>query len=63
MHEHLCRIPLAPPTLVIIEEIIEPPVDSEELASKKGQPMLAIEGFTPLVLALPTVVEPSLGFI
>ena len=38
-------------------------MDSEALAPKEGQAMLAIECFTPLVLALPTVTEPSPGFI
>ena len=36
LKEHLCRIPPAPSTLVIIEEIIESPVDSKALAPKKG---------------------------
>ena len=63
LHERLCRIPPAPSTSVIIEEITESLMDSGAPAPKKGQAMLAIEGFTPLVLALLTVVEPSLGFI
>ena len=32
LREHLCKIPPAPLTLVIIEEIIESPVDSRVLA-------------------------------
>ena len=44
-------------------KIIESPMDSEALALKKGQAMLTIEGFIPLVLALPTVIEPSPWFI
>ena len=52
MQEHLCKIPPAPPTSVIIEEITESPVDLGVPAQKKGQAMPATEGFTPLVLAL-----------
>ncbi|KAL0001390.1 hypothetical protein SO802_015171 [Lithocarpus litseifolius] len=52
-----------PLTSVIIEEIIESLVDSGAPALKKGQAMPTIEGFTSLVLALPTIVEPSPGFI
>ena len=63
MQERLCRIPPTPPTSVIIEEITKSLVDSEALAPKKGQAMLAIEGFTPLVLAFLAVVESSPGFI
>ena len=63
LQERLCRIPSTPSTLIIIEEIIESPVDSEVLAPKKGQAMPTIEGFTPLVLALPIVTKPSQGFI
>ena len=63
LQERLCRIPSTPSTLIIIEEIIELPVDSKAPAPKKGQAMPTVEGFTPLVLALPAVTEPSLGFI
>ena len=59
----LCRIPPGPPTSIIIKKITESPVDSGAPSSKKGQTMLAIKGFTPLVLALLAVAEPSLGFI
>ena len=38
-------------------------MDLGALVPKKGQAMLAIEGFTPLVLALPVVIEPSPRFI
>ena len=62
LQECLCKIPLALLTLVVIEEIIESLVDSGVPATNKGQAMLAIEGFTPLVLALPTVAKPSLIF-
>ena len=54
---------LAPLTLVVIEEIIESPMDSRAPALKKGQTILVIEGFTPLVLALPAVAKPSPRFI
>ena len=53
----------APLTLVVIKEIIESPVDSRVPTPKKGQTIPTIEGFTLLVLALPTVAEPSPGFI
>ena len=59
----LCRIPPGPPTSVIIKKITESPMDSRAPTPKKGQTMLAIKGFTPLVLALLAVAEPSLGFI
>ena len=45
-----------PPSSVVIEEIIESLTDSRSLDSGKGQALLAIEGYTPLVLALPAVV-------
>lgn len=62
LQERLCKIPSASPISVIIKEIIESPIDSEAAAIKKEQTMPAIKGFTPLVLALPTTVKPSLGF-
>ena len=63
LQEHLCKIPPALPTSVVIKEIIESLMDLGAPAPKKGQAMLAIEGFTPLVLALPVVAKPSPGFI
>ena len=36
LQERLCRIPSAPLTSIIIEEITESPVDSEAPAPKKG---------------------------
>ena len=48
-----------PPSSVVIKEIIESPADSKSSNSEKGQAPLAIEGFTPLVLTLPTVVGPA----
>ena len=53
----------APPTSVIIKEIIELPVDLGLPAPKKEQTILAIEGFTPLILSLPGIVESSPGFV
>ena len=50
-------------TSIVIEEITESLVDSKVPAPKKGQAMPTIKGFTPLVLALLVIVEPSLGFI
>ena len=50
-------------TSVTIEKIIESPMDLGALAQKKGQAIPTIKGFTPLVMALLVVVEPSLGFI
>ena len=55
------RIPV-PLTLVVIEEIIESPVDLRVPAPKKGQTMPAIEGFAPLILSLLGIVKPSPGF-
>ena len=63
LRECLCKIPPTPLTLVVIEEIIESPMDSGALASKKGKPMPAIKGFTPLVLALLAIAEPSPRFV
>ena len=76
MQERLCKVlprmrALAPltkvvieeMTKVVIEEIIESPMDLGALDLKKGKTMLAIEGFTPLVLALPAIVKPFPGFV
>ena len=63
LQESLCKIPPAPLTSVIIEEITESPVDSRVPAPEKGQTMPAIKGFTPLVLALLVVTKPYPGFI
>ena len=49
----------APPSLVVIEEIIKLPADSRSLDLGKRQASLAIEGFAPLVLALPVVAGPT----
>ena len=68
MQERLCKVTpgmrmLASPTSVIIKEIIESLVNLGAPATKKGQAILATEGSTPLILALPVVAEPSPGFI
>ena len=52
----LRKITLVPPSSVVIKEIIESPADSKSPDSGKRQAPLAIEGFTPLVLALPAVI-------
>ena len=49
----------APPSFVVIEEIIKLPADSRSLDLGKRQASLAIEGFAPLVLALPVVAGPT----
>ena len=48
-----------PPSLVVIEEIIESPTDLGSFDLGKGQASSAIKGFTPLVLALPAVIRPA----
>ena len=60
--KHLGQITLAPSSLVVIEEIVESPAGLRSSDSRKGQVLPAIKGFTPLVLALPTItglVSPS----
>ena len=49
------KITSSPPSLLVIEEIIESPANSKLSDSRKGQAPPAIEGFPPLVLALPVV--------
>jgi len=56
------RMP-APPTSIVIEEIIESPMDLGVPSLKKGQAIPAIKGFAPLILSLPRIAEPSPGFI
>ena len=48
-----------PPSSVVIKEIIESLADSGSSDSRKRQALPAIEGFTPLVLALPAVTGPT----
>ena len=57
LQKRLGKVTLAPPSSVVIEEIIELPTDSGLSDSEKGQAPLAIEGFTPLVIALPTILR------
>ena len=55
----LGKVSSAPPSSEVIEEIIEYPADLRLSDLEKGQAPLAIGGFTPLVLALLAVVEPT----
>ena len=48
-----------PLSSVVIKEIIESIADLGSSNPRKGQAPLAIEGFTSLVLTLPTVVRPA----
>ena len=55
LKKRVCKVPLgigvlAPPTSVVIEEIVESSLDSEALAPKKEQLVSAIKGFSPLIL-------------
>ena len=59
LQKRLGKVTSMPPSSVVIKEIIESPADSKSSDSEKGQAPLAIEGFTPLVLTLPTVVGPA----
>ena len=68
LRECHCKVPLvmrmlAPPTSVVIEEIIESPVASGVLAPKKGQAIPTVEDFAPLILSLPGITKPSSGFV
>ncbi|KAK9996763.1 hypothetical protein SO802_021449 [Lithocarpus litseifolius] len=54
---------LAQESHIVLENITKQPVDSGAPALKKGQTMLVVKGFAPLVLALPTIAKSSLGFI
>ena len=55
LQKHLGKVTLVPPSLVVIEEIIESLADLGSSDSGKGQVSPVIEGFTPLVLTLPTI--------
>ena len=59
----LGKVTSVPPSSVVIEEIIESPANLESPDSRKRQAPLAIEGFTPLVLALPVVVGPASSLV
>ena len=68
LKEHVCKVPLgirisAPPTLVVIEEIVNSSLDSEASAPKKEQAMSTIKGFAPLILSLPKITKLSPGFV
>ena len=52
-----------PPTSVVIEEIIESFVDSGVSALKNGQAIPIVEGFSPLIITLLGITEPSLEFV
>ena len=55
----LGQVALTPPSSVVIEEIVESPMDSRSSDLEKRQTLPAIEGFTPLVSALPAVIRPA----
>ncbi|KAK9991364.1 hypothetical protein SO802_026349 [Lithocarpus litseifolius] len=55
----LGKVTSAPPSSVVIEEIIESPADLGSSDSGKGQAPSTIEGFTSVVLALHAVVGPA----
>ena len=61
--KRLGKVALVPPSSVVIEEIIESLVDSGSSDSGKGQAPPAIEGFIPLVLALPIVAGPASSLV
>ena len=65
LQKRLCKVPprmrtLVPPTSVVIEEIIESPVDLRLPALKKEQ---TIDGFAPLILSLLGTAKSSLEFV
>ena len=61
--KRLGQVAPAPPSLVVIEEIVETPTDSGSSDLGKGKVLPAIEGFTPLVLALPAVIGPAFSSV
>lgn len=63
LQKHLGKVTSAPPSSIVIEEIIESPADHRSSDSRKGQAPPAIEGFTPLVLAFPVVIEPASSLV
>ena len=68
LEERFCKVPPrmrtpTPPTLVVIEEMIESPMDLRVPSPKKEQTMPAIEGFVPLILSLPGIAKPSPRFV
>ena len=60
IQKRLGKVTLAPPSLVVIEEIIESLMDPGSSDSRKRQASLTIRGLIPLVLALPTIAKPTL---
>ncbi|KAL0015484.1 hypothetical protein SO802_002553 [Lithocarpus litseifolius] len=52
-----------PLTSIVIEEIIESPVDSGMLTPKKGQIIPTVQHFSHLILSLLGIIESSLGFV
>lgn len=54
---------LDPLTSIVIEEIIESPMNSGVPTLKKEQTLPAIKGFAPLIISLPGITEPSPGFV
>ncbi|KAL0008660.1 hypothetical protein SO802_010162 [Lithocarpus litseifolius] len=59
LQKRLGKITSISPSSIVIEDIIESPTDLESSDSRKGQTPPAIKGFTPLVLALPTIIGPA----
>ena len=59
LQKRLGKVTSMPPSSVVIEEIIESLANLGSSDLGKGQALPAIEGFTPPVLALPTVVGPA----
>ena len=53
--KRLGQVTLVPSFSVVIEEIVETPVNPRSSDSGKGEVLSTIRGFTPLVLALPVV--------
>jgi len=57
--KRLGQVALAPSSSVVIEEILESPMDLGSSDSEKRQTPPTIKGFTPLVSALLTVTGPT----
>ena len=51
------------PISIVIEEIIEPPMDLGIPTPKKRQTIPAIQWFAHLILSLPGIIKSSLGFV
>ena len=66
LKKRVCKVPLgigvlAPPTSVVIEEIVESSLDSEVSTPKKEQTILDIKGFAPQILSSPKITKSLLG--